>query len=346
MEIKVSVIVPVFNAEKYLEPCIHSLINQSLKEIEFIFVNDGSVDSSPKIIESYQKKDARIQLINQENQGVSAARNKGIESAKGDYIGFVDADDYLSDSMYETLYTLANNNQVEIITSNFTAQQDGKWMVPKAIFPENKVFDPEEIQQVIYPFLIKKDDLNSCCTKLFKRDFIISTEICFPVGVTNAEDALFILQAFSKANKVVFTNYSGYFYREVEGSASRNILEKDYFKKALEIYAIDYNKITHLKLDAQLLEQLKAQRLVDSTVALLHIYFKPNATLSFSKKYNLVKRIVNNATLQQILTSYWSSLITDANKYKRFVLKCIKNKSMIGLMLAIFYSNFRNRKSK
>ena len=99
--VNVSVIIPVYNAEKYLKDCIESLLRQTLPELEFIFVNDGSKDTSAQIIASYQATDSRITLINQPNQGVSVARNNGIAAAQGDYIGFVDADDTIDPDFFE-----------------------------------------------------------------------------------------------------------------------------------------------------------------------------------------------------------------------------------------------------
>jgi glycosyltransferase involved in cell wall biosynthesis len=124
--IKISIVIPVFNAEQFLKPCIDSLINQSLKEIELIFVNDGSIDSSQKIIESYGAKDARIKLVNQENKGVSAARNAGIAIANGSYLAFVDGDDFIEPYFLEQLYSTAIQYGAQIITSNFNTQLDGK----------------------------------------------------------------------------------------------------------------------------------------------------------------------------------------------------------------------------
>ncbi|MES9697320.1 glycosyltransferase [Bacillus sp. JJ927] len=102
-----SVIIPVYNAEKYITQCIESLLNQTLRECEFIFINDGSTDNSEKIIEDYKKINDRITLINQENQGVSIARNRGLDVSTGEYVGFVDADDYIEKDMYEMLYNAA-----------------------------------------------------------------------------------------------------------------------------------------------------------------------------------------------------------------------------------------------
>ena len=105
---KVSVIIPVYNAEKYLEECLNSVINQTLQDIEIIIVNDGSTDCSGSICDTYAQNDARIKVIHQENYGLGYAFNKGIDAATGEYIGFVEPDDYISSIMYEKLYNCTN----------------------------------------------------------------------------------------------------------------------------------------------------------------------------------------------------------------------------------------------
>ena len=111
---KVSIIVPVYNVEKYLRKCIDSLVNQTLNDIEIICINDGSTDKSIKILKEYKNKDSRIILLNQENSGQSVARNRGIEIAKGEYLGFVDPDDWIDLDYYEKLYNAASTNDTDI----------------------------------------------------------------------------------------------------------------------------------------------------------------------------------------------------------------------------------------
>ena len=115
---KVSIIVPVYNVEKYLSKCLDSIVNQTLKDIEIICINDGSVDNSQSVLEAYAKKDTRIKVINQENLGLSCARNKGIDIAQGEYIGFVDSDDWIDLEFYEELYNNAINTQSDIAASS------------------------------------------------------------------------------------------------------------------------------------------------------------------------------------------------------------------------------------
>ncbi len=112
--IKVSIIVPVYNVEKYLQSCMDSLVNQTLEDIEIICVNDGSTDNSLEILESYAKKDSRIKVFTIENSGNSIARNYGIKIAKGKYVGFVDSDDYINETMFEKLYNSCEQNDLDL----------------------------------------------------------------------------------------------------------------------------------------------------------------------------------------------------------------------------------------
>ena len=117
-KIKVSVIVPVYNVEKYLRECLNFLVNQTLKEIEIICINDGSEDSSLEILNEYASKDSRFVIINQENSGQSVARNKGLDIAKGEYIGFVDSDDWVDLNFFENLYSEAVKNNSDIAAAS------------------------------------------------------------------------------------------------------------------------------------------------------------------------------------------------------------------------------------
>jgi glycosyltransferase involved in cell wall biosynthesis len=342
--IAVSIIIPVYNSEKYLKECIESLLAQTLTNCEFIFVNDGSQDNSQAIIESCQIADSRIILINQENQGVSAARNKGLSLAKGEYVGFVDADDFLEWDFYQTLYDKAILENLDIICSNFIKEQDGVVITSKAPFQENTIFDSSYIKNEILPFLIKDSSLNTCCTKLYKRNLLVKNSITFPVGVALGEDGLFTFQCFFYARRVLFLNYFGYHYREVAGSATRNAVAKDYFKSALEVYHFDYSQLVPLTLDKVSVEKLKTIQLINNVISYTSIYLQPNKTVSFFARYRYVNNMISNPIVQKGIEKYALEIVSKKNRYKNFILYCIKNKSMFLLVLANQYSQIRNEK--
>ena len=116
---KISIIVPIYNAEKYLEQCLQSIKNQTLKDIEVICVDDGSTDSSPQIMDRFQNEDQRFKVIHKSNGGNGHSMNTGLAAATGEYIGCVEADDYIENNMFEKLYMYTNNGTVDIVKSNF-----------------------------------------------------------------------------------------------------------------------------------------------------------------------------------------------------------------------------------
>lgn len=344
MAIDVSVIIPVYNSEQYLKECIESLLTQTLTHCEFIFVNDGSQDNSQAIIESYQKNDTRIVLFQQENQGVSAARNKGLSEAIGQYVGFVDADDYLELDFYQTLYDKAILENLDIVCSNFIKEQDGLVITPKAPFEENTIFDSSFIKNEILPLMIKDSSLNTCCTKIYLRNLLVENSIVFPPGVALGEDGIFTFKCIFYANKLCFLNYYGYHYREVAGSATRNIVSKDYFKRALEAYHFDFLQLVPLTLNPAIEVKLKTIQLINNVLSYTSIYLKPNKAVSFFVRYRYVSSMITHPIVQKGIEKYEKEMITGKSKYQKFILYCIKNKSTALLVLANQYSQIRNKK--
>lgn len=340
--ITISIIIPVYNAERYLSECIESLLLQTLSSCEFIFVNDGSKDNSQNIIQSFQEKDNRIQIINQKNQGVSVARNNGIDAAKGNYIGFLDADDYVTPIFFESLYNQAQQSNCDVVVSRYTKEIKGNFFKSPTSFNEGIKYDAVFLNEKILPYMIQKDNLNSCWNKIFKADLLKSNAIYFPKNVALGEDGLFNFKAFHFAKSIIFINESGYFYREVEGSASRNNIEKDYFSRALEVYHFDYEKYLNANLKIVEIQKLKGIRLVEKVLSYVSIYLNGNGT--FFSRYNYVKKMISNKIVQENIHLFWDHVIINKSKFDKFVLFCIKNNIMVLLVLATKYSSFRNKK--
>ena len=130
-KIKVSVIVPIYKTEKYLSTCVESLLCQTLKEIEIILIDDGSPDNCPALCDNYALKDSRIKVIHKTNSGLSDARNIGIKEAAGEYIGFVDSDDWVKPEMFEKMYQNAIQNNADVVVCNLFVCEQGKQMIKK-----------------------------------------------------------------------------------------------------------------------------------------------------------------------------------------------------------------------
>ncbi|WP_417898971.1 glycosyltransferase [Bacillus haimaensis] len=343
-KVKVSIIIPVFNAEKFISFCIESLIKQTLRECEFIFINDGSSDKSKYLIEEYRKLDPRIILYNQNNQGVSAARNEGLRRASGSYVGFVDADDFVEIDMFEKLYNVAISQNSDLLMSNLECEIEGHKVVISPPFPDNKILDEEFIQDEVLPYYLMTDDLNSTCNKLYRKELIDKYNLEFPVKVALGEDSLFNMSFLSRASNCLYLNYTGYHYREVKGSATRNIIEKDYFKNAIEVYKREIPKEIFNEGDFGKLKKYKAIKLIESVLSYIHLYFSPNTEISFIKRYYYIKRMLKNDSIKNSLLIYKDEKKLEIGRYEKILLTFIKLNFTLGLYGITAYSRFRNRK--
>jgi glycosyltransferase involved in cell wall biosynthesis len=189
-KIKVSVIIPVYNVENYIKECVESVINQTLKEIEIIIVNDGTKDNSIKKIEKYLS-DSRVILINKENGGVSSARNAGLKIARGEYISFIDSDDFIELTMLEDLYN--ESKGMDIVLSNF-ARIDNLGNIKI----EKNNFKNLEIKEGSYFYNI---ELGYVVNRIYNHEFLKKVNVKFREKML-LEDLLFSLKIFSKAKKL------------------------------------------------------------------------------------------------------------------------------------------------
>ncbi|MBO1512363.1 glycosyltransferase family 2 protein [Metabacillus bambusae] len=342
MSFKVSVIIPVFNAEKYVAHCIDSLLAQTLKECEFIFINDGSQDESLKIIERYGNLDPRIKIINQKNHGVSIARNRGLEIATGEYIGFVDSDDYIEKNMYQVLYSSLKQNDCDAIISNLESEMNGNNIVTTYPFSCDIKLDKKYIEQELIPYFLKNDNLNTAVNKLYRREIINKYQIKFPEKVALGEDGLFNIRFFCYAKSFKYINYSGYHYREVIGSATRNISKKDYFNRVLEVYNLEIPEIQG-KVDEKIIQQLKSIKLIKNVMSYIHVYFTPTKEVPFTKRYKYISNMINNKDVRKALKSFYFANYKSLGRYERVVIKLVKYKFTLGLYITVGYSRYRNK---
>lgn len=234
----ISVIVPVYNVEKYLPQCIDSILNQTEKNLEIILVDDGSLDNSGKICDEFSKKDDRIVVIHKKNNGLSSARNAGLEIAKGNYIGFVDSDDWLDKSMYEILLKLLKENNSDISCCDFfkTANSDGS--IPHI---DNEIINSYNNIESLNNFY---NDLYTqtvvAWNKLYKRELF--KDISYPVGKIH-EDEGTTYKLYYKANKITYTNRPLYYYRITPNS----ITTSKFNKKRLDIIDVYDEKVKFIK---------------------------------------------------------------------------------------------------
>ncbi|MFC1777658.1 glycosyltransferase family 2 protein [Pseudomonadota bacterium] len=217
---KISLIVPVFNRENYLRQCLDSAIKQSFSDIEIICINDGSTDGSLDILESFAKRDARIKILTQENQGLGAARNTGILASEGDYLAFLDADDFIHHDMLHTMITdaISQNSKIVVCGFNETDKQGNTTS-------SNNSHVESADREVILQRALALQTSSMICNKLIKKSLFTKNDILFPVGVFH-EDVLINYQLMFYASHI--TNIDQYFYnwRRTEGSISKSISQK------------------------------------------------------------------------------------------------------------------------
>lgn len=238
----ISIIVPIYNVEPYIEKCIDSLIAQTYKDIEIILVDDGSPDRCGEICDQYAKTDKRIVVIHQNNQGVSAARNAGLNAAKGEYIGFCDPDDYVEPEMYRRLYDemIAADAQMAVCECRIV-HLDGK----ETMLPERGVTVLNQKEALYHFWDVPETIRHSVCNKLFSRD--ICNHIRFNAGLNATEDAEFVGLYLLRVNKVAFVHEPLYIIFKRAGSATEGKLNGDSIPKRFVVYKMlwEYTRLIH-----------------------------------------------------------------------------------------------------
>lgn len=219
----ISIIVPIFNVSKYLDNCVESILNQNYKNIELILVDDGSTDGSEKKCDDWAQKDSRVVVIHKENGGSADSRNVGMEAAKGEYIGFVDSDDWIAPEMYEKLIEVIHERNLDMSVCFFKAVSDENYEFNNTEYPTTEYTGRDFANLIIAE---KKPRISYAIWKcLYKREVI--KDIKFYKGVHYNEDAVFLIESLWNAKKMAFIDAPMYYYRVHESSISNiDISEK------------------------------------------------------------------------------------------------------------------------
>lgn len=224
---KLSVIVPVYNTEKYLRECLDSILAQTFTDFELILVDDGSTDQSGAICDKYCQLDGRIKGIHQKNGGVTEARKRGVKEAEGAYISFVDSDDWIEPNMYQDMLANADLHNADIIFCDMLAERpDGSALIPSSDF--GGLFDTEQLHKQIYANMLfdfskNKPGLSlNLCNKLIRSDLAKSVFEEFPGELTYGEDALGSLMCLLRAKHIfIIENSAFYHYRQTDEFSAR-----------------------------------------------------------------------------------------------------------------------------
>ena len=239
----ISIIIPVYKVEKYLEKCIESVLKQTYTNLQIILVDDGSPDNCGKICDEYAKKDSRIEVIHKANGGLSDARNVGISKAKGRYIGFVDSDDYIKEDMYEILLNLIKKYDADVSICNLYDVIDENECIRNK---ENGIREYSRLD-ILKEVLLDKNIQSYAWNKLYEKELF--DEIKYPIG-KKYEDIGTTFYVFEKCNKIVVTSEPEYYYLKRSDSLVNNVTEStvlDYTEIIIQRYLYTKENIKELK---------------------------------------------------------------------------------------------------
>ena len=289
----VSIVVPIYNVEKYLEECIQSVLGQTYSNLEIILVNDGSTDSCGKICECYKKQDSRIQVLHKKNGGLADARNEGVKIATGEYLIFVDSDDYIDEKAVEVLLTKAEETGSDIIIYDMVkVSEQGEFLEAiKYIKSQEAVFSVNSNPRALF------EATPSSCNKCFRREFWEREGFEFPLGMYY-EDLGTIPKLMLKAEKISYVEEGLYYYRTREGSImhqknyEKNFADKKAmieeiieFYKQQKVYEKYYAELEFIALDNGYFLPCKEIVLEDTKSIYLKKYreYMDSAFLGFAK---------------------------------------------------------------
>lgn len=312
---KVSVIVPVYNVELYIEKCLKSLVKQTLKEIEIIIVNDGSTDNSDKIISKYAKKYSNIIYIKKENGGVSEARNLGLQKATGEYIGFLDSDDWIEEDMYEKMYEKAKSENFDMVACD-----------TEAIFPDKKMYISSNIKEDnVSNKELMIDAYAVIWNKIYKKELIQGLK--FKKNMNFCEDVEFLYMVYSRVKSIGVIKEPLHNYLQREGS-----LTYVYDKKLYQLIESMDDIIEYYKENKKF---YKYQKELEYTyVRYLYATFikriaKTRNKVEFNKAVNIVIEKVNKN-----FPNYKKNIYLKGLTPKNLYLKCF-NKALSNLVYLV-----------
>ena len=288
----ISVIVPVYNVEEYLEECLDSIINQTYTDIDVILVNDGSTDNSQRICERYCEQDSRFHLINQENKGLSGARNRGMSESKGEFITFVDSDDVLKEDMLEQLMKQATSD-IDIVECWYTNDQNE--IVAPSLKDAEILFKGNSKEAIVS---LCKDNIVrlNAVAKLFRREVILNFPFLEGLFYEDVYGGIGILKHI---NKMVKINYIGYYYRVRSGS----IMNREFNTKNLDLFTI-CDKVEKLYNDDKKALSYVYRRLFN--LVLMHVIdYKIFEGNPYKEKYsNYLNRYAKNSRKSLLIYAY------------------------------------------
>ena len=326
MNKKISVIVPVYNSEKYLENCLQSIVNQVYKDFELIIVDDGSTDNSGIIINKFEKKHDFIKTIHQENKGVSCARNEGIINSNGEYVCFVDSDDIVSELYLSHLIDIVLNKKTDWA---LTAVDNYKNI------EENQCIniDLNNISSDLFYLLNKEYVVFGPCCKLYKRKLLIDNNICFPADISCGEDLIFNFKYMSYIRNMVFVNICDYSYQRINDESLSKRFRLNMFDEEIELYKVKKEFYDKKQVYNNKYKTLLFEAVFDVGYNAILQEYCNNVT---DNRYEYIHHILNNPYFIEALE------FIDATKYSGIIIWLFKRRY---IRLLLFYLKLRIKRN-
>lgn len=333
-EIKISVILPVYNAEKYIEKCIRSILNQTLRHIEIIVINDGSNDNSIAIINEIAECDKRIKIIDIPNGGVSKARNLGITLAKGKFISFVDSDDWLEPKMLELLYKTADEKNADIVKCDMFLETNISTNKLKYNFNLPKTIDKVEAFKRLF---IERGETHFGHThsKIYKSSLIIENNLLFAEDMNYSEDILFLISSLLHAKTIAYYPQQLYHYN----LSSDSSLTRGYIKNLNEKMDLLFERVTLI------LKRANIYNLVQSEYSIYQFYAVQAQLINIMnsplcnnlEKFKGIRQILKKSLIKYpILKKIIMSEVSGKSKYLAFLVK----RNFYNLSTLLFFVNY------
>ena len=313
---KVSIIVPIYNVEKYLEKCLKTILNQTYENLEIILVDDGSTDKSSIICDEYCEKDKRIKVIHKKNEGVSSARNKGIKESTGKYVVFIDSDDYVVNNYIEILYKYMIDNNVDLVISNaIDVNEEGVILKLKET---NDLFMNKE--ECLKGLLSEDNFYHTCWGNMYRKDLL--EKIRFNCEYRMSEDLDFLYRYIKHIRSAYFLSKNMYYYLKREGSETNSIYSEKWTDE-LKICNFIISEIVELENDLHKYAKRK------------YIRLNINQAYKFTLNKNQIKNFKNNIKLYK--NDIFNSKVFD-NKEKLKIILFLKSYYLFKLA-----SNIKNK---
>lgn len=333
----ISVIVPIYNVEKYLCQCLDSLTDQTYKNIEVIMVDDGSPDNCGAICNEYAERYSNFIAVHKENAGLGMARNTGLENAHGQYVIFIDSDDYISDSLIEELYKELKLYQVDVCISGFECTVEGQ----RNVQYESKCYPGEKARTELLPRMIgslpdKKDSVEmSVCGVLYKMEPVREHNILFPSErELISEDLIFNIEYMQHANGACLSSAVGYYYNINPSSLTRSY-RKDFYNRVKRFYLEVERRLLELNYD-NIANQRNKRMFFVNVKSCISQEANSNNDFGIKQRLSNIKSICGDSVLQEAIRQYPVNKLGFAQKTYLFL---VKHKCALALYLYFLISS-------